>query len=432
MRNNRNNMKKVIARSLLYVATLCGMMFIGACGGGDDGEDGPVVNTDILTVESGNITIGGDELTATIKITANCHWTIQKQSGTDGDWLTVNPSEGTGNATITVTANSVNPSSTDSRKITLLLKSDGGISRSVIVTQTIASETLSVSPETLSFDWQVGTKEFVITSNTSWSITGKQDWFTLSTYTGKGSQTIQVTVQENPSETEARTPATLVITTVSGESRRYLSINQEAHNTSLSVSTQAINAIAQTDTYELLLTGDATWTASISESWATLDQINGKGGATLHITCEDNTTKTARTAIVSINSARNNYSVTVTQAAGTIPTVSAVQVTNRTKDGVTLQSSFTSDFPVSRCGFCYGTTMNPTIDGNNLSQDAQGAKTSNFTQLLTGLEAGVTYYARAYAINDVGVAYSENQSFTTTAQIPGEDDNNMPNAAKKR
>lgn len=423
--------KRYISRSLLYVTTLCGMMLFGACSGGDD-EEGAVVNSDILNVESSNITIGGNELTGTIIITANCHWTIQKQSGNDGDWLVVNPSEGNGNATVTVTANSVNPSSTDSRKMTLVLKSDGGIQKSIIVTQTIASETLSVSPETLSFDYQAGTKEFVITSNASWSITGKQDWFTLSSYTGKGSQTIQVTVQENPSETEARTPATLVITTVSSESRRYVSISQEAHNTSLSISTQAITAIAKTDTYELQLTGDASWTASSNQSWATLDQISGKGAATLKITCDDNTNKTARTAIISINSAHNNYSVTVTQAAGAIPTVSAVQVTNQTKEGVTLNSSFTSEFPVTRCGFCYGTTINPTIDDQNLSQDAQGAMSSNFTQALTNLEAGTTYYARAYAINAVGVAYSENQSFTTTAQIPGEEDNNMPNAVKRR
>ena len=422
---------KIIFRSLFLLSALCGMLFITSCGGGDD-EDGPVVNSDILNVESGTITINGEELIGTIVIKANCHWTIQKQQGADGDWLTVNPSEGTGDATVTLTANSANPSSTDSRKITLVIKTDGGISRSIIVTQTIASETLTVSPETLSFDYQAGTKEFQITSNASWSISGKQDWFTLSSYAGKGSQTIQVSVQENPSETDARTPATLVITTVSGESRRYLSINQEAHSTSLSISTQAITAIAQSSSYTLQLTGDASWTASSNQSWATLDQISGKGGATLTITCEDNTDKAARTAIISINSARNNYSVTVTQSAGTIPMVSAVQVTDRTKDGVTLQSSFTSDFPVTKCGFCYGTAINPTIDGLNLSQDAQGAKSSNFTQTLTGLEAGTTYYVRAYAINDVGVAYSDNESFTTTAQIPGDDDNNMPNPVKRR
>ena len=428
----KKNSKTIVNCFFLSLFALCAVMYLEACSSGGDDEDGPVVNSDILNVESGNVTIGGDELTGSIVIKANCHWTIQKQQGNDGDWLTVNPSEGTGDATVTVTANSVNPSSTDSRKMTLILKSDGGISRSIIVTQTIASETLTVSPETLSFDYQAGTKEFQITSNASWSISGKQDWFTLSSYSGKGSQTIQVSVQENPSETEARTPASLVITTISGESRRYVSISQEAHNTSLSISTQAISAIAQSSSYTLQLTGDASWTASSNQSWATLNQVSGKGGATLSITCEDNTDKAVRTAIISISSARNNFSITVTQAAGNIPVVSNVQVTNRTKDGVTLQSSFTSDFPVTRCGFCYGTTVNPTIDDKNLSQDAQGSKSSNFTQALTGLEAGTTYYVRAYAINDVGVAYSDNESFTTTAQIPGEDDNNMPNATKRR
>ena len=425
-------MEKIIKCVFGCLFVLCTMLSIGSCSSGGDDDDGPVVNSDILTVESGMITIHGDALTGTIKITANCHWVIQKQAGADGDWLTVNPSEGTGDAVITVTANSVNPSSTDSRKMTLVLKSDGGISRSITVTQTIASETLTVSPETLTFDYQASTKEFTITSNASWSISGKQDWFTLSSYAGKGSQTIQVAVQENPSEVDARTPATLVITTVSGESRRYLSINQEAHNTSLSISTQAISATAKSASYTLQLTGDASWTATSNQSWAKLDQISGKGGATLKITCDDNIGQATRTAIISINSARNNYSVSVTQAAGTVPTVSAIQVT-ATKESVTLKSSFTSDFPVSKCGFCYGTTKDPTINGAQVKeQDPQDPKSASIVATIANLETGKTYYARAYAISAVGVAYSENQSFTTTAQIPGEDDNNMPNPTKKR
>ncbi len=426
-------MKKVIARRLLYVTALCGVMFMGACSGGDDGEDGPVVNTDILNVSSSNITIGGNELTGTITITANCHWIIQKQAGADGDWLVVNPSEGNGNATVTVTANSVNPSSTDSRKMTLTLKSDGGIQKSIIVTQTIASEILTVSPEVLSFDYQAGTKEFTITSNASWSITGKQEWFTLSAYAGKGSQTIQVNVQENQSENDART-ASLIITTVSGESRRYLSVNQDYHQTSFNVSTTAINASAPSASYTLQLTGDATWEASTDQNWVTLSQTRGKGETTLTITCDDNTGKSKRVATISFKCTRssNDKTVTVTQETGSIPTVTAIQVTNRTKEGVTLNSSFTSDFPVTECGFCYGTTMNPTIDDMNIPQDAKGAKSGSFNQSLSGLEAGVTYYARAYAISAVGVAYSDNKDFTTTAQIPGDDDNNMPNPTKKR
>lgn len=340
----KKDRKSIVNGLFLSLFALCAVMSLGACGGGDDDEDGPVVNSDILNVDNGNIIINGDELVGTIVITANCHWVIQKQAGADGDWLTVNPSEGTGNATISVTANSVNPSSTDSRKMTLVLKSDGGISRSITVTQTIASETLTISPEFLDFTNQEITKEFTITSNASWSITGVGDWLTLSPDKGKGSQTVQVTVQEN--HKEKKRTITLVINAVSGNL-----------------------------------------------------------------------------------SPRN---LIITQDAGTLPTVSAIQVSYPTKESVILNSSFTSDFPVSKCGFCYGTTVNPTINDLNIEQDPQDSKSSSFSQPLTDLEAGKTYYARAYAINAVGVAYSENLGFTIQAQIPGEDDNNMPNPTKKR
>lgn len=424
--------KQRILHSILYVPILLGMMFLCACGGGDDGEDGPVVNSDILNVESGAITIGGNELIGTIKILANCHWTIQKQQGSDGDWLMVDPLDGTGNATVTVTANSVNPSSTDSRKMTLILKSDGGVKKDITVTQTIASEDMKVSTETLSFDYQASSQQFTITSNASWNIDGKPDWISLSAIAGKGTETIEVTVFENTSETEARNPATLVITTVSGAFKRYVKVTQDYHHTTLTVNPLSISAAATVATYDVQLTGDATWTASTNKDWVNLNQTSGRGTYTLVITCDDNPEKNNRTAKITISYGNSSKDIEVTQSAGVTPVVSSVVVSDRTKDGVTLTSSFTSDLPVTKCGFCYGTTVNPTIDDKNFSQEAQGAKFGSFTQSITNLDAGLTYYVRAYAINAVGVAYSENVSFSTMAQIPGEDDNNMPEATKKR
>ena len=407
-------MKKVIARTWLYISAFCCMALFCACSGGDDGEDGPVVNTDILNVESANITIGGNELTATIKITANCHWVIQKQTGTDGDWLTVSPTEGRADATVTLTANSANPSSVDNRKMTLVIKTDGGISRSIIVTQTTASETLSVSPESLTFDYHAGMKEFHITSNANWSIAGKQDWFTLSAYAGKGSQTIQVNVQENPSETSARIPATLVITTENSKLRKDVTINQEAHQTTLNVSTTSITASAPTASYTIQLTGEASWTASSNQSWAKLEQTSGKGDATLTVKCEDNTSLYERTAIISIESASNKYNVSVTQAAATWPEITDVKATDTNKEGATFTFNYTSMYPVTEYGICYSSTNHMPDKVTDAYKSQTGSAQQGTASIqLTGLKAGTTYYIRAYTISSVGIQYSNSISFIT-------------------
>ena len=62
------------------------------------------------------------------------------------------------------------------------------------------------------------------------------------------------------------------------------------------------------------------------------------------------------------------------------------------------------------CGVCWGTEENPTIDGDHIVGDAVVGSQS-FT--LDGLTPSTTYYVRAYAVTDYGLAYGEEQSFTT-------------------
>ena len=70
-------------------------------------------------------------------------------------------------------------------------------------------------------------------------------------------------------------------------------------------------------------------------------------------------------------------------------------------------------------GFVYG--LSPMPDHQNSIEVMTALVTDDvqFSVALTGLELGKTYYARAYAINEIGTAYSTNQtSFTTKALLP--------------
>ncbi len=65
-------------------------------------------------------------------------------------------------------------------------------------------------------------------------------------------------------------------------------------------------------------------------------------------------------------------------------------------------------------GVCWGTNQNPTVD-NNKTTDGTGLGT--FTSNLTGLTAGTTYYARAYATNSSGTTYGNQVSFKTVLTV---------------
>lgn len=68
---------------------------------------------------------------------------------------------------------------------------------------------------------------------------------------------------------------------------------------------------------------------------------------------------------------------------------------------------------VSARGICWGTNPNPNVDN---SSTASGAGAGNFLASLSNLTPSTTYYVRAYAVNDQGIAYGNQVSFTSEAQ----------------
>ena len=66
-------------------------------------------------------------------------------------------------------------------------------------------------------------------------------------------------------------------------------------------------------------------------------------------------------------------------------------------------------------GVCWGTEPNPDIDGSHTNEETG---VDLFTTTLDSLTLGTTYYVRAYAVTDFGLAYGENLSFTTLGGTP--------------
>jgi len=70
---------------------------------------------------------------------------------------------------------------------------------------------------------------------------------------------------------------------------------------------------------------------------------------------------------------------------------------------------------VTARGVCWSNSSGPTISD---SFTTDGTGTGSFTSSLTGLQAGTTYYVRAYATNSVGTAYGNQVNFTTDPDPP--------------
>ena len=113
--------------------------------------------------------------------------------------------------------------------------------------------------------------------------------------------------------------------------------------------------------------------------------------------------------------------------ATTPPTVTTAVVTQITETSAVVGGNVTSDggASVTERGVVYSTKPNPVITNLNNTIRPCGSGTGEFTYTITGLQSGTTYYARAYAKNDVGTAYGEEVSFTTKVEVVDNPSSNL-------
>lgn len=95
-----------------------------------------------------------------------------------------------------------------------------------------------------------------------------------------------------------------------------------------------------------------------------------------------------------------------------LPSVSSVTVSSIGVSQATFSARLLKDGngTVSDCGFCYSTSSNPTTADAKVSY---GRATGEFGKTVTGLTENTEYHVRAYAVNELGTAYSEDVAFKT-------------------
>lgn len=105
------------------------------------------------------------------------------------------------------------------------------------------------------------------------------------------------------------------------------------------------------------------------------------------------------------NSVGTNYGTQFTfTTLASLPTVTTASLTNITSISATGGGNVTSDggATVTARGLCWGTSQTPTINDSKL---LLGSGPGSFTGSITGLNAGVVYYVRAFATNSAGTSY---------------------------
>jgi uncharacterized protein (TIGR02145 family) len=99
----------------------------------------------------------------------------------------------------------------------------------------------------------------------------------------------------------------------------------------------------------------------------------------------------------------------------TLATITTIAPTNITASTATIGGNITSNGggSIYQKGICYSINTNPSkTDSIVYNRDTS----NNFTCTLSGLTPNTLYYAKAFAINNAGISYGNQQTFTTLKQ----------------
>jgi hypothetical protein len=120
-----------------------------------------------------------------------------------------------------------------------------------------------------------------------------------------------------------------------------------------------------------------------------------------------------------------NFTVCVTGAAATVPLIATGTIANLTLSSVSVVNSIINGnggFPVTRSGVLISTAPTPTISSPGVIDSMTNplVTSGSYSINAANLFPSTVYYARAYAVNAVGVGYGADSMFITpaTAVVP--------------
>ncbi len=260
-----------------------------------------------LLVDPMSVSFNSSGGSQTISVNSNADWTVLEES----DWLSVSPASGSGDGSFVMTVTN-NAYSTE--RVTSVFVMSGNISRRIAVTQQALEQLpyLTIDSTQMIFGPEGGTSTLHVTSNVIWTAHNPVDWLTLSTESGQGNGTIEVTAAVNMT----MRPRSCVVNVTDGNINVVLHVLQRPHDPYISVDMTSIEMPQSGGDSVVTVSSNQDWKVSCTESWIHLNPTTGTEDGTFTVTVDPNMSPIQRVGHVQvIGLTDGSTTVTVTQSA---------------------------------------------------------------------------------------------------------------------
>ena len=146
-----------------------------------------------VSFEVATLNVAAEGGTCSTELKSNGEWSI----GSTAEWLTVSPTSGNGDATITF---EVQPNSDEHSRSIEVMATTKDNTASVTIKQEGGAEPalepfIILLPNFFLGSWEGGTFQVVIQANIAWTVTGLPEWLDFSSLDGEGNDTLQMTIR---------------------------------------------------------------------------------------------------------------------------------------------------------------------------------------------------------------------------------------------
>jgi hypothetical protein len=252
-----------------------------------------------------NINFGYLAGTSNIEIASNIDWIVTESIS----WLSVSPTSGNGNGTISLNYDNNPFNSSRSGQIVV---AGNGITRIVTVSQEGAPISLVVTPTNQTVTAQAGTITYSINSNTSWSIIENANWLTVVPRTGINNGNFTVIYNAN---TSILTRTAEIVINGIGVSET-VTIVQDGATAVLDVTPTQQNVSNYAGSVAFTVTSNVSWSVMEDEEWLSIASPAKNTNGSFVISFLPNFSSLPRTGIVSVTGGDIVREITIIQAAG--------------------------------------------------------------------------------------------------------------------